>query len=39
LLTQCATDPSHLYLPEDGVALKDAFHSIALKVSRLRLSR
>jgi hypothetical protein len=39
MLTSCATDPSHLYLPEDGTALKDAFHAIALKVSNLRLSK
>jgi Flp pilus assembly protein TadG len=39
LLGSCATDASHLYLPEDGTSLKSAFHSIALKVSRLRLSK
>ena len=39
LLTSCATDASHVYLPEDGGELKVAFHAIALKVSRLRLSK
>jgi Flp pilus assembly protein TadG len=39
LLSACATDASHVYFPSDGTELKSAFHSIALKVSRLRLSK
>jgi Flp pilus assembly protein TadG len=39
LMTSCATDASHVYLPADGTALKDAFHDIAIRVSQLRLSK
>jgi hypothetical protein len=39
LLTYCATDATHLYLPADGGSLVEAFRDIARKVSRLRLSK
>lgn len=39
LLTNCATDPSHLYLPESGAELKNAFAAIGADISRLRISR
>jgi hypothetical protein len=39
LLQSCATDASHVYLPANGTALKDAFHDIAVRVSQLRLSK
>lgn len=39
LMAQCASSPSHLYLPGSGIELKDAFRSIAMSVSRLRLSK
>jgi len=39
LMTNCATDASHVYLPANGTALKDAFHDIAVRVSQLRLSK
>lgn len=39
LVNQCATDPSYVYLPSDGTELKQAFRSIAMKVSTLRLSK
>jgi Flp pilus assembly protein TadG len=39
LVQQCATDASYVYLPSDGTELKQAFRAIAMKVSRLRLSK
>ena len=39
LVQNCATDASHVYLPANGTALKDAFHDIAIRVSQLRLSK
>jgi hypothetical protein len=39
LVEDCATDASHVYLPADGTELRQAFHAIALKVSKLRLSK
>jgi hypothetical protein len=38
-LDSCATSPSHVYLPETGTDLQDAFHDIAQKISKLRLSK
>ncbi len=35
----CATNESYAYLASDGAALKEAFRSIAINISRLRLSR
>lgn len=37
-LTNCATSPQHVYLPQDGTELKDAFRDIAVQVSNLRIS-
>ena len=39
LVSKCATDPSHVYLPSTGTALKDAFHAIAQDISKLRVSK
>jgi Flp pilus assembly protein TadG len=39
IMTECATDADHLYLPSSGAALKDAFRAIGQDISRLRLSR
>lgn len=39
LMKQCATSESYAYLASDGAALKEAFRSIAINISRLRLSR
>ena len=39
LMRQCATNESYAYLASDGAALKEAFRSIAINISRLRLSR
>jgi Flp pilus assembly protein TadG len=39
LLTNCATDATHMYLPVNGGSLVEAFRDIARKVSRLRLSK
>lgn len=39
LVQQCATSPTHVYLPANGTELKQAFRDIAMKVSRLRLSK
>ena len=39
IMTECATDAQHVYLPSTGAALKDAFHAIGQDISRLRLSR
>lgn len=37
-LSDCATSPLHVYLPEDGTELKQAFRDIAVQVSNLRIS-
>ena len=37
-LTDCATSPQHVYLPQNGTQLKDAFRDIAVQVSNLRIS-
>lgn len=39
LLKNCATSEAYAYLASDGAALKDAFRSIAINISRLRLSK
>ena len=39
LLKQCATSETYAYLASNGAALKEAFRSIAINISRLRLSR
>ncbi len=39
LLKNCATSEAYAYLASDGAALKEAFRSIAINISRLRLSR
>lgn len=39
LLSTCATDPSHMYLPKTGADLKAAFGSIAQGISNLRVSQ
>jgi Flp pilus assembly protein TadG len=38
-LNQCATSAAHIYMPNTGTDLKTAFHDIAMKISRLRLSK
>lgn len=38
LVSNCATDARHVYLPADGTALSIAFQSIAADLNRLRIS-
>jgi Flp pilus assembly protein TadG len=38
LMTSCATDAAHEYLPTSGSALSDAFHAIGADINNLRLS-
>lgn len=38
IMTACATDAQHVYLPSTGAALKDAFRAIGQDISRLRIS-
>lgn len=38
IMTECATDAQHVYLPSTGAALKDAFRAIGQDISRLRIS-
>ncbi len=38
LLNGCATSSDHVYLPETGTELKQAFRDIAVQVSNLRIS-
>lgn len=38
IVNSCATDADHVYLPEDGTELKQAFRDIAVQVSNLRIS-
>jgi Flp pilus assembly protein TadG len=39
LMVQCATSASYAYIASDGAALKEAFRSIAINISRLRISK
>ena len=39
LMRACATDADHVYLPNSGVALKDAFRSIGQDINKLRISK
>lgn len=39
VMTQCATSPAYVYLPESGTSLKSAFAEIGRSISRLRISR
>jgi Flp pilus assembly protein TadG len=39
LVANCATDASHVYLPNTGTELKQAFRDIAKDISRLRISK
>jgi Flp pilus assembly protein TadG len=40
LLSECATDPSHVYFPaDDGRQLKDVFRVIAARITNLHLSK
>jgi Flp pilus assembly protein TadG len=39
VLNYCATDPTYVYFPADGTEMKQAFREIALRVSKLRLSK
>jgi len=38
LMNGCATSADHVYLPENGTELKQAFRDIAVQVSNLRIS-
>ncbi len=38
-LNNCATDSSHAFIAEDGDQLKNIFHTIAVNISQLRLSK
>lgn len=38
LMNNCATSAEHVYLPESGTELKQAFKDIAVQVSNLRIS-
>lgn len=39
VLNYCATDPTYVYFPADGTEMRYAFREIALRVSKLRLSK
>ncbi len=39
IMQTCATSAGHVYLPENGTELKQAFRAIAMRVSVLRLSK
>ena len=39
LVSLCATDADHVYLPNSGTELKTAFRDIAQSISKLRISR
>jgi Flp pilus assembly protein TadG len=39
LMNQCASGPSYAYLASNGAALQAAFKSIAINISRLRISQ
>lgn len=38
-IEECATSPAHVYLPNSGTELKDAFRQIAGQISTLHLSK
>jgi len=38
-LSACATDPAHAYLAADGAELQTVFHTIAMNIAQLRLSK
>ena len=39
VMANCATDPSHVFLPETGADLREAFRAIARSISDLRIAR
>lgn len=39
VMQQCATDASHVYLPNNGTSLQSAFAAIGRSISQLRISR
>ena len=39
VMEQCATDPSHVYLPQNGSSLQAAFGAIGRSISQLRITR
>jgi hypothetical protein len=39
LMSKCATDPTKVYIADDGDALRSAFRDIALKLSSLYISK
>ena len=39
IMNYCATNASHVYLPASGADMEDVFKDIAMKISRLRLSK
>jgi hypothetical protein len=39
LMKQCATSEAYAYIASNGTALKEAFRSIAINISRLRISK
>jgi Flp pilus assembly protein TadG len=39
VMQSCATSPGHVYLPENGTSLRNAFGAIGRSISQLRISR
>jgi Flp pilus assembly protein TadG len=39
IMSHCATSAAHVYLPASGAEMKTAFKDIAMKISKLRLSK
>jgi hypothetical protein len=39
LVSDCATDASHVYLPANGAQMQVAFQQIAADLNRLRISK
>ncbi|MFN3669030.1 MAG: pilus assembly protein TadG-related protein [Brevundimonas sp.] len=39
VMQRCATDASHVYLPENGASLRSAFGAIGRSISQLRISK
>jgi hypothetical protein len=39
LINNCATDAQHVYTPNTGTALQDAFEAIGADIAALRISR
>lgn len=39
LINNCATSPAHIYLPQTGTALQNAFTAIAQEINQLRISQ